>query len=575
MSTEYYKKALTGLREEAAVFARANPALAPHLAGPSPDPDVERLLEGVAYLTGNIHQKLDEDFPEFAQGIMQLAFPHYLRPLPSATIIQFTPKNILKGKLTIPAGTCIDSIPVEGSKCRFRTCFEVEALPLSITDATLVDSGSSRKRIEISFNLSGVSVSEWTSDKLRFHIHGEFSGASNLFMALQHYLDKVFIETPSGRYDIEPDQLVPAGMSAEEGLVPYPGNSFPAYRLIQEYYLLKEKFLFFDLHGINEWKKKLGSGQFKLIFECRDMPFVLPRITSDWFVLHATPAINLFEHEAEPTAITHRQSEVQIRPSRSKGENTQVYEIKSVTGHNRKQARTTDYKPLGMFDPAEQSAPVYQTTFRPSESGRINEPYLTISYPEDYDIPDQETIIAQLTCSNGSLPAGLRPGDICKATSSTSELVEFKNITPATDCYQMPTGKNVLWRLLSHLSLNFLSLADTENLKALLTLYIFGGGKNRNEEMADRRRIDSISGLTVTTEDRFVSGLIMRGQAINITARLDHFACHGDFYLFGTLLNQLLASFSTINCYTRLILKDEASGEEFTWPAMLGGRPLT
>ncbi len=575
MSTEYYKKALTGLREEAAIFARANPALAPHLAGPSPDPDVERLLEGVAYLTGNIYQKLDEGFPEFAQGIMQLAFPHYLRPLPSATIIQFTPKSILKGKLTIPAGTYIDSINVEGTKCRFRTCYEVEALPLTITDANIIDLGSSRKRIELSFNLSNVRISEWSSDKLRLHLHGDLAGATNLFMALQHYLEKITVETQAGQYNIETEQLKPGGMSANEGLIPYPGNAFPAYRLIQEYYLLKEKFLFLDLHGIDDWKSNLGSGQFKLIFECKNMPFILPRINSDWFVLHTTPAINLFEHEAEPTAITHRQSEVQLRPSRSKGENTQVYDIQSIIGHNRKQAKKTKYKPLGMFDPKEQAEPVYQTTFRPSESGKTNEPYLTISYPPDYDIPDQETIIAQLTCSNGNLPAGLRPGDICKATSSTSELVEFKNITPATDCYQAPTGKNVLWRLMSHLSLNLLSLADAENLKALLNLYIFGGGKNRNEEMADRRRIESISELTVSTEDRFVSGLIMRGQAINITARLDHFACHGDFYLFGTLLNQLLASFSSINCYTRLIFKDEASGEEFSWPAMLGGRPLT
>lgn len=574
MNTEYYKNALTQLREEAVLFARANPALAPHLAGPSPDPDVERLLEGVAFLTGNIHQKLDEDFPEFAQGIMQLAFPHYLRPLPSATIIQFTPKSILKGALTIPAGTYIDSVEIEGSKCRFRTCYEVEAIPLTITNASLTDLGSSRKRIELEFNLSGVNISDWKSDKLRFHIHGDFAGATNIFMALQYYLDRIFIETKSGQHEVDSEQLKPAGMSTDEGLIPYPGNAFPSYRLIQEYYLLKEKFLFLDLHGIDDWKNKLNDGQFKLVFECKDIPFLLPRINSDWFVLHSTPAINLFEHEAEPVSITHRQSEIQLRASRSKGENTQIYEIKSIIGHNRKQAKKTPYKPLGMFDPNEQSAPVYQTTFRPSESGKINDPYLTISYPPDYEIPEQETILAQLTCSNGSIPSGLRPGDICKATSSTSELVEFKNIIPATDCYQVPTGKNILWRLLSHLSLNLLSLADAENLKALLNLYIFGSGKNRNDEMADRRRIDSISDLTVTTEDRFVSGFIMRGQAIHITAKLDHFACHGDFYLFGTLLNQLLASFSSINCYTRLIFKDDASGEEFTWPAMLGGRPL-
>ena len=117
-------------------------------------------------------------------------------------------------------------------------------------------------------------------------------------------------------------------------------------------------------------------------------------------------------------------------------------------------------------------------------------------------------------------------------------------------------------------------MADADNLKALFTLYIFSSGKNRTDEMADRRRIDSISALTVTTEDRFVSGLVMRGQAIHIKARMDHFACQGDFYLFGTILNQLMASFSSINCYTRLTLKDEVSGNEFDWAPMLGGQPL-
>ena len=132
----------------------------------------------------------------------------------------------------------------------------------------------------------------------------------------------------------------------------------------------------------------------------------------------------------------------------------------------------------------------------------------------------------------------------------------------------------MLWRLLSHLSLNYLSLADTENLKALLGLYIFTSSAGSTVEVANRKRIEGISNVTVGACDRLISGVPMRGQNINVTVNSTNYAGVGDMYLFGVVLDRLFASFASINCFTEFSLTDEASQETYNWPARTGDRPL-
>ena len=125
MFNRYYQQELFNLKELAQEFSRAHPALAPMLSGKTSDPDVERLMEGVAFLAGMLRQKLDDEFPEIVHGLIQLIFPHYLRPIPSTTVVSFTPRANLKESLTIPSGIEIASIPVEGTSCTFRTCGDI------------------------------------------------------------------------------------------------------------------------------------------------------------------------------------------------------------------------------------------------------------------------------------------------------------------------------------------------------------------------------------------------------------------------------------------------------------------
>jgi type VI secretion system protein ImpG len=161
--------------------------------------------------------------------------------------------------------------------------------------------------------------------------------------------------------------------------------------------------------------------------------------------------------------------------------------------------------------------------------------------------------------------------------------VEFKNILPPTISLLPPLegkkegeegGENLRWRLLAHLFLNYLSLARTENLKALLEQYIFPGSRNRTHTLANRKRIEGIEGLEARLSDRLVSGILMRGQEIELKLRQEKFASQGDMYLFGCILDHFLGNYASLNHFTRLTVREVAKGESYQWPARIGDHPL-
>src|SRR5262249_18676828 len=76
---KYYQDELAYLRELGREFAQAYPQLAPMLADRGGDPDVERLLEGTAFLTARVREKLDDELPEAIHAIAELIFPQLVR----------------------------------------------------------------------------------------------------------------------------------------------------------------------------------------------------------------------------------------------------------------------------------------------------------------------------------------------------------------------------------------------------------------------------------------------------------------------------------------------------------------
>jgi type VI secretion system protein ImpG len=576
MFNRYYQGELTQLKELAAEFSKAHPALAPMLSGPSADPDVERLLEGVAYLTALLRQKLDDEFPEIVHDLMHLIWPHYLRPVPSTTLIAFSPKQTLKQSLKIPAGIYVASVPVEGTSCLFKTSYAVEIHPLTLIDASFSQPSGKAPVIKILLELNGPKLSDWQPQALRFFLAGDLPGATDLYFLLRRHLKQIIIKplAKGAPSVLSAEFLKPAGFAAGEDLIPYPTHSFPGYRALQEYFILPEKFLFIDLVGWERWRDRGDGSKFEITFELADLPSSPPRIRKENFVLFVTPAINIFPHEATPILLEHRNTHYQVRPSGSNPEHYQVYSVEKVVGFVHGTAKERLYVPFELFSPDPQSAPAYHISRRQSPVYNGFDVYLSVAYPSEAGPPGSETLSIHPLCTNGSLAENLRLGDISQPTSSSPEFVEFKNIQAPTSSLIPPLGTNLLWRLLSHLSLNYLSLSRAENLQALLELYIFPESRDRAATLANRKRIKGIESVEAKTSDRLVSGFLMRGQEIKLRMRQDNFASQGDLFLFGCILDHFLGGYASINSYTSLMIQEVIKGDVYQWPARLGDHPL-
>lgn len=578
MFNRHFQEELANLRDLGAAFSKAHPAVAPMLSGPTADPDVERLLEGVAFLTALLREKLDDDFPEIIHELIRLIWPHYLRPIPSTTVVAFSPKPTVKQSMTIPAGVHVSSVPVEGTPCLFRTCYDVELHPVELVEASFVEASGRPAAVNLVFELHGPTLSDWQPQALRFFLAGSYVEASELYLLLRHHLKQIVV-TPAENGSsllLTPDYLQPVGFADDEALIPYPTHSFPGYRIIQEYFILPEKFLFLDLVGWEHWQDRGDGSRFEIRFELGTRPFRPPRIKKEDFVLSAAPAINIFPHDADPIRLDHRRTEYSVRPSGANATHYEVYSVEKVVGFLQGTAEQRTYMPFEVFNPQPQSNPVYNVKVRKSPVLGGFQTFLSVAYPPGAGLPQTETLSIGLLCTNASLPRSLQMGDVSQPTSSSPEFAEFKNIRPPTDNVSPPVGRgtNLLWRLLSHLSLNYISLSESENLRALLGLYVSIAGRDRATVLANRKRITGIEDVKSNTSNRLVTGVMMRGQAITLKMREDHFAGSGDLFLFGCILDYFFGSYASINTYTQVFIEETLKGEQYQWPARVGDHPL-
>ncbi|MCI5165535.1 MAG: type VI secretion system baseplate subunit TssF [Candidatus Electrothrix sp. GM3_4] len=574
---KYYQQELHNIKSLAREFSELHPAIASMLSGQSTDPDVERLLEGTAFLTGLLKQKLEDSLPEIIHLLTELVFPHFLRSVPSLTLIQFTPKSGLQETIKIPGSTALRSAKIQGTSCLFRTCFSCDVNPLRMISIEKDDVSSRNQSITLNLELTGGSLATWRPDSLSFFLGGSYTGASNLFMVLRLYLRRIVVRSGDGKYSCTLDSamLKPGSLKRENSLQPYPGRSFGGYRLLQEYFILPNKFLYLELFGLEQWRQRGDSRHFSITFELDKLPeSIATTIGKDSFLLATIPAINLFRHEAEPILLDHQLDKIRVTPSMVDGRRPEVYSVDKVTGFSRGAVRKKDYSPQIGFGDQKSGGDSYTLLHSISAVHNRPEMALRFAYPSGAESLIEETLTVQLTCSDGDLSAELKPGDINRPTAETPELIDFKNLMQPTRPIDPPIAGDTLWYFLSHFSLNLFSLSDVNSLRELLRLYIFSHGRDRARIEANEKRINGIESYEVCPVNRLVRGVMMRGQQLHLIIQADHFAGIGDFYLFGVVLDEFFSEYAGMNSFTQLNITNSNSGEDFTWPMRIGSTPL-
>ncbi len=585
----YYEAEMRYLREAGKEFAQAFPDRARMLnidrVGDR-DPHVERLFEGFAFLMGRLRHKLDDELPELTEGVVSMLWPHYLRMIPSLSILELTPgSGALQHHETLPAGLEVVSDPVplriqggqtETVECIYRTTQAVELYPLRLTEAGTHAREDGRSAIRLRLALQAQSRQERLEvPRLRLYLHADrplalalYAALTALPLAIQIRIPGYPADRPGSPLPMPGLRLEPAGFAAQERLWPKPDNAFGGYQLLLEYFTFPEKFMFVDLVGLDMDAIPPEAAHVDVeVVLTRPFPHDM-RFTAENVRLFCTPIINLFELEADPVTVTHLETEYRVRAMEHRGRHVEAYSVDTVRGFEVATGERFEYAPFAAFRHRggmlrhEMPERYFHTRMRRGPSGRFDTWLVLGGHVwEQQDALPHETLSLSVTGTNGMLPRkGLREAGITRMRGGFANVSAVRNLTAPTLPVYPPTSDRFHWRVLSHLAPNYLSLLDAEILRGCLALYDWTDGE------LNRRRIEAIIDVRHRPLQKLVKGGLLRGVEIEVTLDSTRFAGEGDIELFGELLNRFLSLYATLNLYTRLVIVAQPTGTRREWP---------
>ncbi|ABK37920.1 MULTISPECIES: type VI secretion system baseplate subunit TssF [Aeromonas] len=587
MSLEhYFRDELAFLRLQGREFADAYPELTRFLSEQNTDPDVERLLEGFAFLTGNLRAKIEDEFPELTHGLLNMLWPNYLRPVPSMTIMQF---SVIPGAIAQPAlvrqGCQLDSLPLDEVTCHFQTCHDTWVYPADIRHIA-AQSGNDLSTISLDIALHApLPLSELQLDKLRFFLGGDSYTAYELYFWLSNQLSHIELEIDGKRFRQEAKALKSVGFERDDALLPYPNNVYSGYRILQEYFCFPESFLFFELSG-GEWPKQpLPVSEFKVHF-CFDRPLPAElKIRPDSFMLNCVPAINLFQHDSEPVNLNGRQAEYPLKASYRHADSFEIFSVDQVEGWvegNLGRSRGTPriYQPFESFQhqierAKQRLALYYRVRVKEAVSGDGFEHSLSfVRGDETTTVELDESISVTLTCTNRSRAARLKVGSVCVPTGSSPSFATFRNLIRPTRPLRPALDGSLHWTLISNLSLNYVSLLRRDALVQVLRTYDFPALHDKQAEQASRKRLAGIEEIETKPVDRLVRGMPVRGLKSVLSIRQSAFGSEGELYLFSTVLAHFFSLYASVNAFHLLEVVNLDNKERYQWPVQIGQHSL-
>ncbi|MDR1075790.1 MAG: type VI secretion system baseplate subunit TssF [Xanthomonadaceae bacterium] len=590
----FYERELAYLRRYGSEFADRYPKIASRLllsADGSEDPHVERLIESFALLSARVSKKIDDDYPEFTGALLEVLYPHYLRSFPSCSIAWFDmgpALDKLTAPVAIPRGTFLQSRQVKGVNCRFRTAYDVVLAPVRLSSARYVAiaeppmaitlPANAGAQISVTFDLLGddASIGGLGMERLRLFADGEPSFRAALRDALTLSVVKAYVEAgESGKWiPVEAPLFKPVGFSNEDALIDFPARSHSAYRLLTELFAFPEKFGFFDI----DLRKISGvSGNrftLHLVLAAGRGDIENGRILQGLSAIHlrtgCTPVVNLFPVNGEPIRVTHQAPGY---PVIADARRAYAYEVHSVDAVRRirqtaQGEQITEFRPFYSLHHAEQPDRTghYWLLHRDENVARHSPGYETeLSFVDlnfNPSSPQTDVMSLRLTCSNRDLPSmlayGVAGGDLTLDGGHPARSIAMirKPTPPASFAH----GRGAQWRLISHLSLNTLSLthAGLPALKEMLRLYDIA------RSAVTRRQIDGIVGLSSEPATRWLSGRhfasVVRGIKIILTVDESNFVGTG-LSAFVGVLDRFFGLYVNVNSFTQLIVVSSNSGE--------------
>ena len=584
MFNKYYQDELSYLRELGREFAGAYPALAPMLAERGADPDVERLLEGVAFLTARVREKLEDELPEAIVGMASLLFPELTRPRPGATILEMVPHaNVLRERLVVPAGTEFASVKVDGTSCRFRSTVETTVTPWLVDDVALETLAGGKQHLRVDLRLTAQApLGQLVGDTLRLHFAGESAQSLDLLLWAREHTEEIQLWDPKAKggsarvLRLPKTALTWRAIEPEESLLPEDETVLPSYRLLQDYYHLPAKFAFVDIDGASALAelREVSRVSLSMVF---DAPHPrIQRLPREAVKVNCVPVVNVFATTAEPIRIAAHRGAYLVRPAELPPAHGEVYRIESVEAVGRGGERVPVHD-FFRFEHAAQRASsraFYTTHLRPSMAEGADMSMAFGVADADGGLFDAEVVSIDLLATNRQLASALRVGEVGKATAWSPSTVTFRNILPVTRSVPAPVGRDLHWRAVAHAVMGLRSIADPTVLRAVLDVYNTEAAVDRQAARANQLRAAALREVRVTPAERVSRGSVVRGVEVEVELDENGFSGPGDLYLFSAVLDRLFADYLAINTFGRTSVVALPSRTRYPWPPRSGTSPL-
>lgn len=614
---QYYNQELAHLREMGAEFALQFPKIAARLRMDGievGDPYVERLLEGFAFLASRIQLKMDAEFPRFTERLLEIVYPNYLQPTPSMLVTQLQPilgDAALAAGVKVPRGSELRSGPIRGThtECRFRTAHEVEMWPLEITSISYFThaanlpltrvaewrkyGGGLRLRLRAT---AGVDLSQLALQDLRLFCSGNDDVAFRLHeLICGHALGALVLPANDSAavQVLAADSVRAVGFEDDHALLPVTLTGFAGYRLLQEYFAFPQRFLFFDLLGLGPALRALGGQEVDIVLLFKRGDTALQQtVDAQSLSLNCVPAINLFEQRCDRIQVTPSTHDFHVVVDRARPLDFEVMQLVDVTGYGQGLTGERRFQPLyAAFHTEEIGHNAYYATQReprlmsekqkrdgPRSSYIGSEVFITVVDAAEAPFPDTlQQLALKALCSNRDLPLLLNSADGGLRLDLTAPVERVRIVKgPSRPLSAMREGK-LAWRFINQLSLNHLSLLDTDAehgaaaLRELLRLYV------QEADSAQLRQIEGLRSVRTETIVRRLpmGGPIAFGRGVRIDLEIDDLAFQGGSpFLLGCVLERYFARHVSMNGFTELNLRSAARGQILAGKPMAGVRAL-
>ena len=618
---DYYNNELAHLREVGAEFAREFPKVAARLGMEGievADPYVERLLEGFAFIAARVQLKIDAEFPRFTQHLLEILFPQYLAPMPSCMIVEIQPDPgdpaLLEG-VKLPRGSAVRGVIPRGEQtaCEFRTTQELTLWPLRVTSARyftyasdlplgalgLVGQVRGGVRIRLAMDCE-MPFSALRCDRLSFYLPGADDVCGQLHeLIVGHPMAALLVSVgPNPRVIARLAQgaVQADGLDDDQALLPFDRRSVQGYRLLREYFTLPQRFRFFRVSGLASGLSGLAEREVELVLLFgRGEAALEPVIDETHFALHCTPLLNAFRRRADRVQLSEGRFEHHLVVDRTRPMDFEVLSIESMRGLTEDGSGDTELRPFygDIVHHDALPARAYYTMRREARvlserqrragtrSGYLGtEVFLSLVDEREAPYPPGlRQLAVEVVATNRDLPLLLPIGSLNALMLDETAPVRGLKVHRAPTRPKVAVAEgDYAWRLISHLSLNHLSLLDGDrpgsaaaSLRELMLLYA------DMAEPAMRRQAESVTAVLARPVVRRmpVSGPIAfgRGVAIDLTLDENAFGGAGGFML-GQVLERLLARHVSINSFIQMRLLSEARGEVARWPARSGSRVI-